>query len=87
LSQFKRILSSTILAVSFLLAIASLGCAARVRVYDEYHSDYHVWDRNEDVAFRAYWGERHEPYRDYDKLNKDEQKDYWNWRHGHPDKH
>jgi hypothetical protein len=87
MSRIKRILSSTCLAASFLIAVASSGCAARVRVYDEYHSDYHTWDRNEDVVYRSYWGERHEPYRDYNKLNKDEQKDYWNWRHDHPDKH
>jgi hypothetical protein len=87
MSRLKQILSSTFLGASLLIGAASLGCAARVRVYDEYHSDYHVWDHNEDVAFRAYWSEHHEPYRDYNKLNKDEQRDYWNWRHDHPDKH
>jgi hypothetical protein len=85
MSQIKRILSSTCFAAIFLMAIASSGCAGRVRVYDEYHSDYHTWDRNEDRAYRGYWNERHEPYRDYNKLNKDEQKDYWNWRHEHSD--
>jgi len=87
MSQIKRILSSTFLAASLLIAAANSGCAARVRVYDEYHSDYHTWDRNEDVVYRGYLTDRHQPYRDYKKLNKDEQKDYWNWRHDHPDKH
>jgi len=87
MSRIKGILSSTCLAASFLITVASSGCAARVRVYDEYHSDYHTWDRNEDVVYRSYWSERHEPYRDYNKLDKDEQKDYWNWRHDHADKH
>jgi hypothetical protein len=87
MSKLKQILSSTFLGASLLIGMSSMGCAAHVRVYDEYHSDYHYWDRDEDVAFRAYWSERHEPYRDYNKLNKDEQKDYWNWRHNHPDKH
>ncbi len=83
----KRALSSAILAGSLLIAVAGSGCAARVRVYDEYHSDYHTWNGREDVVYRSYWNERHEPYRDYNKLNKDEQKDYWNWRHNHPDNH
>lgn len=86
MSRIKRILSSTCLSASLLITVASSGCAGRVRVYDEYHSDYHVWDHNEDVAYRSYWNERHEPYRGYNKLNKDEQRDYWNWRHAHPDK-
>ena len=83
----KRVLSSAFLAASLMIGVAGSGCAARVRVYDEYHSDYHTWDRNEDVAYRAYWNDHHQPYRDFNKLNKDEQKDYWNWRHDHPDKH
>ena len=58
-----------------------------MRVYDEYHSDYHRWDHHEDLEYRNYWNERHEPYRDFNKLDKDDQKNYWNWRHDHPDKH
>jgi len=87
MSPINRILSSTIFAASLMIPVANTGCAGRVRIYDDYHSDWHTWDRNEDVVYRSYWGERHEPYRDYKKLNKDQQKDYWNWRHDHPDKH
>jgi hypothetical protein len=87
MSRIKRILSSTYLAASFLIFVASSGCAGRVRVYDEYHGDYHHWDHHEDDEYRSYWNEHHEPYRDYNKLNKDEQKNYWNWRHDHPDNH
>jgi hypothetical protein len=83
----KRILGSAFLAVSLFIAVAGSGCAARLRIYDESHSDYHKWDRNEDVVYRSYWNGRNQPYRDYDKLNKDEQKEYWNWRHDHADKH
>ncbi len=87
MSRIKRILRSTCLSASLLVAVASLGCGGRLRIYDEYHSDYHTWNHDEDSAYRNYWSERHEPYRDYNKLNKDEQKDYWNWRHDHQDKH
>jgi len=87
MSRIKRVLISSCFAGNLLIAVAGLGCAGRVRIYDEYHSDWHTWDHNEDVAYRSYWNERHEPYRDYNKLNKGEQKDYWNWRHDHPDNH
>jgi hypothetical protein len=81
--RMKRILGSTLLAATLLVAAASIGCAGRVRVYDQYHSDWHTWDHDEDDAYRRYWSEHHEQYRDYNKLDKDEQKDYWNWRHEH----
>jgi hypothetical protein len=89
MSRIKRILSSTCLAASLLIAVASSGCAGHVRVYDEYHTDWHTWDHDEDLAYRRYYDERHEPYRDYNKLNKGDQKNYWNWRHDHsdPDRH
>jgi hypothetical protein len=87
MSRIKRFLSSTFVSTGFLIALVSFGCAAHVRVYDDYHSDWHTWDHNEDVVYRSYWTGRHEPYRDYNKLNKDEQKDYWNWRHSHSDNH
>lgn len=64
------------------------GCAARaeysVRVYDRDHHEYHNWDNSEDQAYRRYLRERHEHYRDFSKLNRNEQNDYWNWRHSHP---
>jgi hypothetical protein len=85
MSRIKRFLSLACLSAGLFLAVGGSGCAGRVRVYDEYHSDWHQWDHNEDLAYHRYWDERHESYRDYNKLNKGEQKDYWNWRHAHPD--
>jgi hypothetical protein len=82
--KISRVLSSAFLALTILLAAAGSGCAGRVRIYDEYHHDYHRWDRHENGAYRRYLNERHEQYRDYDKLDKDEQRNYWNWRHDHP---
>jgi len=69
-----------------LTLIGAVGCAARVRVYDEPHHDYHHWDHREDASFRIYLGERHMAYRDYNQLNASEQNDYWDWRHNHPDR-
>jgi hypothetical protein len=86
--EMKRILhyiAPLVLGLTFIGAIAATGCA--VRYYDADHRDYHRWDGDEDRAYRVYWGEAHprEPYREYGRLNGGEQRDYWNWRHGHPD--
>ena len=69
------------------VALASSGCAARMRVYDPEYRDYHRWDAGEDRAYHRYWMENRgrEPYREYNRLDDREQRDYWNWRHGHPD--
>jgi hypothetical protein len=83
--RIQRILGSACLAASLLLGIGGAGCSARVRVYDSYHGDWHVWDQDEDVVYHSYWSERHEPYRNYKKLDKNEQKEYWDWRHKRSD--
>lgn len=55
------------------------------RYYDGNHKDYHVWNDGEDRSYRIYLGERHRDYREFHLTTQREQKDYWNWRHAHPD--
>jgi len=81
----KRFISAILLAAASLAPLAVSGCAARVRVYDEYHSDYHYWNDREDHAYRLWLAERHYQYREFARLNHEEQRDYWNWRHSRPD--
>ncbi len=59
--------------------------AKQHRVYDSAHKDYHNWDANEDQAWNHYESEHHEKSRDFARASKREQKEYWNWRHTHPD--
>ena len=92
-SDMRQILNryprSLFLAVVLIAAAVSVSCAARatygVRFYDGDHRDYHSWDDREDRSYRQYLGEKLEDYRDFSKLNHNEQNDYWNWRHSHPD--
>lgn len=76
------------IAGSILLMAATLcvGCTARVRYYDDYDHDYHYWNGAERGYYHEYWEERHEPYRDYDRLNAEQQRNYWKWRHEHHDR-
>lgn len=59
------------------------------RYYDREHKDYHDWDDHERAAYRHWWTEeRHEnQYRDYARLKRDQQAEYWKWRHEHMDWH
>lgn len=57
------------------------------RFYDREHHDWHNWDDREAAAYR-HWlmEERHErQYREYVRLRRRQQAEYWRWRHEHPD--
>ena len=83
----SRWLGLVFVAGALLTPLVTTGCATH-RVYDPYHSDYHHWDRHETVYYQQWVVENHrDPHRDYRRLNKDEQKQYWDWRHHHEDHH
>jgi len=81
------------LLITLALASAALtaGCAVHAgvgyRVYDPYYSDYHVWDQPEVGYYNQWLGDTHRPHVEYRKLRKQDQREYWTWRHGHPDHH
>jgi hypothetical protein len=78
------LLGTLVLGAAMVAPVLASGCAAHTRYYDEYHADYHTWNSGEVGAYRVWIGERHYDYRDYNRLSRDQQRDYWNWRHEHP---
>lgn len=94
MKQLQRYAGSLLLGASLLapLGLKAASPAARPadddharRYYDAEHKDYHTWDARENAAYRHWWTEeRHErEYRDYDRLNREQQAEYWRWRHEH----
>jgi len=57
------------------------------RVYDPVHKDYHTWTDDEDRRYRMYLDEHHRQYKDFSRLSKKDQREYWQWRHEHEDVH
>jgi type III secretory pathway component EscR len=55
------------------------------RYYDRDARDYHSWNSSEDRAYRAYLQENRREYRDFHKVKRDQQRQYFRWRHDHPD--
>ena len=55
------------------------------RYYDPVEKDYHIWSDNEDRAYRVYLQEKHTDFVEFPKVKVTEQREYWRWRHGHPD--
>jgi len=84
-SQYLRWLFLTAVLASSFLGVA---CSGHVRVYDPYYTDYHTWNHDEAVYYNQWAVEtHHDPHRDFRKLNDNEKKEYWTWRHNHGDHH
>ena len=79
----SRYFSSLLLAAAFLRALLSLRAAEAERYHDPYYNDYHRWDRGERVYYNQWVVETHRDNRDFRRLDRDEQKQYWEWRHNH----
>jgi hypothetical protein len=55
------------------------------RYYDRDGHDYHTWNDQEDRAYRLYLGEQHRDYREFNRVKAAQQREYFRWRHEHPD--
>jgi hypothetical protein len=78
------------LILSAFLAGVTLSAQVAVRVdthryYDRDARDYHQWNDQEDRAYRAYLTEQHREYRGFAKNKAAQQREYFKWRHVHPD--
>jgi hypothetical protein len=75
--------------VALVAAVVTCGACQGtlgLRVYDQPHQDYHVWNANEDHAYQQYVVTNHRDNVKFSKLSAPQQGDYWNWRHEHPDR-
>ena len=55
------------------------------RYYDPIENRDREWNDQEDRAYRVYLKENRREYTEFPKVKTTEQREYWKWRHGHPD--
>ena len=81
----KRFFGSLVLAGMLLAPTAAF--AKHHRYYDRGQHDWHEWTEGENRAYRHWLMEeqRNRAFRDYNRLNAERQREYWRWRHAHPD--
>ena len=83
------LLSAALIAPAALLADDTKSSTTTTtttnRYYDSDQKDYHQWTPSEDHAYRVYLGEQHRDYVEFPKEKVTEQREYFKWRHGHPD--
>lgn len=82
----SRSFAGLLLAAVCASPVLMTGCAVHARVYDPYHNDYHPWG-GEVVYYQNWEHETHRDHVDFNKRNKDDQKQYWDWRHKQGDHH
>ncbi len=71
--------------VSMLAAPLPQEASVQVKFYDKDHNDYHTWDDNENRAWGVYLSDNHKKNHEFSHASKKEQRDYWKWRHHHPE--
>lgn len=82
--RLLKYLAPLVLSASIVVPAMIEGCAARVetgRVYDPYYHDYHTWDNNEVVYYNRWETDTHRQHQDFNKRSKNEQQEYFTWRH------
>ena len=76
---------SAALVVPMAIQAGAMPQQVNIRVYDRDHKDYHEWNDREAHSYDQYRVKHPKVRVEFKKSNKREQRDYWNWRHSHPD--
>ena len=88
--QSKRLFLSSVFLSAALIAPMAVKANAvpqgiSVRVYDRDHKDYHNWDDREDHSYQQFRGDHPKYNVTFGKAKHNQQREYWTWRHAHPD--
>ena len=81
-----RKISACLFAATIAAATLTTGCAVHAGIYDPYHHDYHPVD-GEVVVYGQWESETHRDHKELKDRDKNEQKEYWDWRHKNDDHH
>lgn len=78
-----RSLRTFLFSIAIITLFLTVGCADHhyYRSYDDDHGDYHTWNNNETVYYQQWETQNHYDHRDFKDRDKDQQKQYYDWRH------
>lgn len=81
----RKYIGSILLGCALLTPIAIQADDHDRKYYDPDRKDYHNWNQGENRAYQHYAQERKVQNREFRRLDRQRQRDYWRWRHDHPD--
>ena len=86
-SAMKRFVAVVLFSASLFAPLIGFAEEHRLRFYDRDRRDWHEWNEQENRAYRHWLMEerRERRYREYRRLRAERQREYWRWRHEHPD--
>src|SRR5262249_6881256 len=86
--KMRRLFSTVMLGFALLIPVATSMSIVSAkddhhpkRFYDKDRRDWHPWNDGENRFYFQFRTERHWPDRDFWRLKKSQQRDYWRWRH------
>jgi hypothetical protein len=81
----RRYFQIVLLGVGLMAPLALSAGDHPKRYYDREHRDYHEWNDGEQQSYQRFLSEKRYEHHDWQRARKQEQRDYWQWRHQHPD--
>jgi hypothetical protein len=89
MSAFSRYAFSLWVSAILLAVVGFSGCEGHgsYSTYDPEYHDYHVWNDDELAYYGRWEKETHRDHKEFRDRDKDEQGQYWNWRHSQPSDH
>jgi hypothetical protein len=82
----SRILWRGLPALCLAASLATITGCMHPSYYDSVYSDTHRWNSREEAAYRRWEAERQLQHAEFAVRREDEQREYWRWRHDHPDR-
>src|ERR1700732_885122 len=80
-NRFMRLFSGLLVSTLALGTIVTTGCAEhRSRTYDPYYGSSYRGYGGGDPYYRQWLAERRYNYVEYNQLNRERQREYWEWR-------
>ena len=81
----NRHLTSLALAATLTISAAALTACSQQPTTVQVTEPEHHWDDHESQAWHRFLTEKSRQDHEYAKADKNEQSEYWSWRHSHPD--
>jgi Ni/Co efflux regulator RcnB len=79
--RLRNQLVTTVMIAALAAAPVAVSACASHQTYDQYHSDYHRWDRSENAQYQRWEQETRRGHVDFDRRTAEEQHAYYDWRH------
>jgi hypothetical protein len=82
-----RFLQVCLLGTALMATVATVPADDQPKRYhDQERNDDHEWNDREARAYQKWEEGKHKTKHEFSKLKAKEQREYWKWRHDHPDR-